>query len=165
MREYQKTGIEWMSKLGRYGLNCCLCDDMGLGKTIQSLTVVINESYYRQQGGEGIRPVSLVVCPNTLTYQWHKEVDKFFAHSKIRSTVYSASNWNEVLHQIQNQEIDIVITSYEKARGDINRLSQIPFFFLVLDEGHRIKNAKSKVTQCVKAIRAERKLVLTGTPL
>ena len=34
-----------MAKLGNYGLNSALCDDMGLGKTIQSLTVIINESY------------------------------------------------------------------------------------------------------------------------
>ena len=67
LRGYQQTGIEWMSKLGRCGLNCCLCDDMGLGKTIQSLTVVINESHYRTQQ-DGVRPVSLVICPNTLTF-------------------------------------------------------------------------------------------------
>ena len=47
LRDYQKQGILWMSKLGRYGLNCALCDDMGLGKTIQSLSVVLNESRIR----------------------------------------------------------------------------------------------------------------------
>lgn len=89
LRDYQKTGIEWMSKLGRYGLNCCLCDDMGLGKTIQSLTVIINESLY-QRRKTGRRPVNLVVVPNTLTYQWFKEVDKFF--DNIASAVYTSNN-------------------------------------------------------------------------
>ena len=67
LRDYQRTGIEWMSKLGRYGLNCCLCDDMGLGKTIQSLTVILNESLYLERK-QGYKPLSLVVCPNSLTY-------------------------------------------------------------------------------------------------
>lgn len=61
--------------------------------------------------------------------------------------------------------MDIIVISYERARGDIATLSQIPFFYLVLDEGHRIKNAKSKVTISAKSLQAERKLVLTGTPL
>ena len=78
-----------MIKLANYGLNCALCDDMGLGKTIQSISVVLNESYtkilrnFPNLSIEQIfktkdRPVSLVICPNTLTYQWHKEIEKFF---------------------------------------------------------------------------------------
>ena len=49
LREYQRQGIEWLIRLGRYGLNCALCDDMGLGKTIQSLTVILNESKLENQ--------------------------------------------------------------------------------------------------------------------
>lgn len=45
LRDYQKQGITWISSLGKYNLNCALCDDMGLGKTIQSLCVVLNESF------------------------------------------------------------------------------------------------------------------------
>ena len=79
-----------MSKLGRHGLNCALCDDMGLGKTIQSLSVVLNESRIRQNELNGVRPVNLVICPNTLTYQWMKEIEKFFSHVEpgIKSAVY-----------------------------------------------------------------------------
>jgi SNF2 family DNA or RNA helicase len=71
-----------MVQLGRYGLNSALCDDMGLGKTIQSLTAVLNEARLLRDT-KGGRPVSLVVCPNTLTFQWFKEVDKFFPHLKV----------------------------------------------------------------------------------
>lgn len=45
LRDYQKQGITWLASLGKYNLNCALCDDMGLGKTIQSLCVVLNETY------------------------------------------------------------------------------------------------------------------------
>ena len=64
-----------------------------------------------------------------------------------------------------NNQIDVIITSYERARGDFAFFSQYQYFYIVLDEGHRIKNAKSKTTQCIKALYGERKLVLTGTPL
>jgi SNF2 family DNA or RNA helicase len=59
-----------MSKLGRMGLNCALCDDMGLGKTIQSLTVVLSESYLfrKDEKNNQRRALNLVICPNTLTY-------------------------------------------------------------------------------------------------
>ena len=62
-------------------------------------------------------------------------------------------------------QLDIIITSYERARNEIDFLSQINFFYVVLDEGHRIKNAKSKTTRAIKSLSAERKLVLSGTPL
>lgn len=109
-----------MSKLGRYGLNCCLCDDMGLGKTIQSLTVVINESLYERRK-TGKRPISLVIVPNTLTYQWYKEIEKFFQN--VGSAVYTSQNAREVLGKVYHQELDIIVTSYERARGDVETLS------------------------------------------
>lgn len=62
-----------MMTLGDYGMNCALCDDMGLGKTIQSLTVMLN----MMTKNDGPK-ISLVICPNTLTYQWQKEIKKFF---------------------------------------------------------------------------------------
>lgn len=39
--------------------------------------------------------------------------------------------------------------------------------FVVLDEGHMIKNAKSKITQAVKSVgnRANHRMILTGTPI
>ena len=72
-----------MAKLGSYNLNCALCDDMGLGKTLQSLTVVFNEAKRRQQseskkGNKVKKPISLIVCPTSLTYNWLAEVNKFF---------------------------------------------------------------------------------------
>jgi TATA-binding protein-associated factor len=44
-------------------------------------------------------------------------------------------------------------------------LNSYQFFYITLDEGHRIKNAKSKTTKAAKGLNAERKLMLSGTPL
>ena len=73
-----------MAQLGYYNLNCALADDMGLGKTLQSLTVILNESekikqkQIQEHGQVVERPVNLVICPTTLTFNWVNEIEKFF---------------------------------------------------------------------------------------
>lgn len=73
----------------------------------------------------------------------------------------------QVLQQIADgvSDYDLVIMNYEKVSGSAEMLSNCEFFFLVLDEAHKIKNAKAKLTQAIKKLTAERKLVLSGTPL
>lgn len=73
----------------------------------------------------------------------------------------------QVLQQIADgvSDYDLVIMNYEKVNGCAEMLTNCEFFFLVLDEAHKIKNAKAKLTQSIKKLTAERKLVLSGTPL
>jgi TATA-binding protein-associated factor len=60
---------------------------------------------------------------------------------------------------------DVVITSYEVVRNDIANLENINWLYCILDEGHVIKNAKTKLTKAVKCIRAQHRLILSGTPI
>jgi TATA-binding protein-associated factor len=60
---------------------------------------------------------------------------------------------------------DVVITSYEVVRNDINNLEDSNWLYCILDEGHVIKNAKTKLTKAVKCIRAQHRLILSGTPI
>ena len=64
-------------------------------------------------------------------------------------------------------QYDIVITTYEMAKSaNLTRLWQrVAFHLLVLDEGHRIKNAESQTAQAVRKIHAENRIILTGTVL
>lgn len=62
--------------------------------------------------------MSLVICPNTLTYQWKKEVDKFFGGRKIRTATYPSQT--DVFSLARQGHLDIIITSYEKARSDVH---------------------------------------------
>jgi len=141
-----------MAKLGSFNLNCALCDDMGLGKTLQSLTVVLNESAKRKG-----KSVSLVICPTSLTYNWLSEIKKFFG--EVRAEVIEKSN------QVLNTNSEILIINYEKVKSNLMQLESIPFFYIVLDEAHKIKNSKSVITQSVNRLKCERKLALSGTPL
>ena len=162
LRDYQKAGINWMATLGHYNLNCALCDDMGLGKTIQSLTVVLNESYKKQIESKE-RQLNIIVCPTSITYNWLNEVEKLFP--QFKAVVYdgSASERNTILSNSNKK--DILIVSYEKLRGDFKSFENLKFFYLIIDEAHIIKNAKAKTTIAVKSLKADKRIALTGTPL
>jgi TATA-binding protein-associated factor len=58
-----------------------------------------------------------------------------------------------------------VIVNYEKLKGCMGSFKNKNFFYLVLDEAHKIKNSKSAIAQTVKQLNANRKLALSGTPL
>ena len=44
-------------------------------------------------------------------------------------------------------------------------MKQIPWLYVVVDEGHNIKNPVAKRTKAIKAIQGQHKLALTGTPI
>ena len=104
----------------------------------------------------------MVICPTTLTFQWAQEVKKFFG--KV-GTVNTILDHREVHSGLNQSKINLIITSYDKARSQIDTFNQYEYFYLCLDEGHKIKNSKAKITLAIKSLKAERKLVLTGTPL
>ena len=62
-------------------------------------------------------------------------------------------------------DYDVVIVNYEKVKSCLPAFLKQEFFYLILDEAHKIKNSKSVITQSVKQLKASRKLVLSGTPL
>lgn len=62
---------------------------MGLGKTLQSLCVVLNESHLKTKK-EGKRPCNMIVCPTSITHNWHAEIKKFF--DGFTSMVYEGSS-------------------------------------------------------------------------
>lgn len=159
-RGYQKEGISWMHYLSENGLHGVLADEMGLGKTLQALGYL---NYRRQQknGDANALKPALVVCPTSLVYNWRDEVTKFVPHMKCL-----------VLHgparkkEFPNIEAhDLVITSYALLRRDLATHKAKSFDIIILDEAQFIKNRASQNAKCVKQLKAESRLVLTGTPL
>uniref|UniRef100_A0A164Y5N0 Helicase ATP-binding domain-containing protein n=1 Tax=Daucus carota subsp. sativus TaxID=79200 RepID=A0A164Y5N0_DAUCS len=60
----------------------------------------------------------------------------------------------------------IVVTSYEVAMNDAKKyLRHYSWKYIVVDEGHRLKNSKCKLLKELKHLPVENKLLLTGTPL
>uniref|UniRef100_H2YV60 TATA-binding protein-associated factor 172 n=1 Tax=Ciona savignyi TaxID=51511 RepID=H2YV60_CIOSA len=169
LRPYQEEGVRWLAFLNRYKLHGVLCDDMGLGKTLQTICILASDHHYkmkrRQENNifKDDKIISLVVCPPTLTGHWVAEVNQFCA---LISPLHYAGNPNErVRLQSEVQKHNLVVASYEVVRNDIEFFSQISWNYCILDEGHAIKNGKSKLSQCIKSLQAKHRVILTGTPI
>lgn len=169
LRNYQKEGISWLAFLNKYGLHGILCDDMGLGKTLQSICIVAADHYnraekYKETKAPDCAPApSLVIVPSTLAGHWAQEIKTYAPFMKTLTYIGSVAERTSMAHKFKN--VDVVITSYDVARNDIDRLGKTQFNYCILDEGHIIKNPKSKLTRAVKTINAFHRLILSGTPI
>ncbi|TFY68331.1 hypothetical protein EVG20_g3602 [Dentipellis fragilis] len=169
LRKYQQDGVNWLAFLAKYQLHGILCDDMGLGKTLQSICILASKHYERSKRFEetkspdSVHIPSLIVCPPTLTGHWFYEIQKYADNLKPIMYVGSTRDRNRLSSKLKNY--DVVITSYEVVRNDIANLQNMSWNYCILDEGHVIKNAKTKLTKAVKCIRADHRLILSGTPI
>ncbi|KAJ8683684.1 hypothetical protein QAD02_019476 [Eretmocerus hayati] len=160
LRTYQQQGLNWLNFLNRYQLHGVLCDDMGLGKTLQTLCIIALDHNRNKQA-----PSSLVVCPPTLTGHWVYEAKKFF-QTKDLSVVQYAGNPTErerLHHRVTRSKL--VVASYDIVRKDIEFFEAIQWNYCVLDEGHIIKNGKTKSAKAAKRLHAHHRLILSGTPV
>ena len=151
-RPYQTFGFKWMSFLMKHDLGPVLADEMGLGKTLQAIMVLA--SHYPRT-----RKPSLIVMPRTLLFNWREEIQKFCP----RLSVYTYHGTQRNAEEIQKHHI--ALTTYGTVRNDIKTLKDLSFHLLILDESQKIKNLQSKATKAVLALKSEKRLALSGTPI
>lgn len=160
LREYQKKGFLWLKTLKHNGFGAILADDMGLGKTLQ--VIAFFQSEYKEKDPAKIRPV-LIVCPASLVYNWSNEMDRFAPELPVRMIVGTAEERAALLKETENGEI--LITSYDLLRRDLDIYENMDFSCQVIDEAQYIKNHNTQASKAVKGIKAGFKLALTGTPI
>ena len=92
------------------------------------------------------RPINLVVCPTSLTYNWAAEVTKFFSGFKAVVLEGTVMQRQQIVQEIN--DYDLVIVNYEKLKSCLPMFKEndVKFFYVVLDEAHKIKNSKSVIT-------------------
>jgi superfamily II DNA or RNA helicase len=152
LRDYQQFGVNWMFMLSQMGLGGVLADDMGLGKTVQTIALSTRLP--------GKVPI-LVVGPTNVIYNWSKEIDTFLPGKSV--VIYSGPNRHT--KQDQFQSADFIITSFGVLKNDINVLSKTHYKAIFIDEAQYIKNPKTQISQAVKCLHGDFKLVMTGTPI
>ena len=174
LRRYQQEGVNWMSFMLKYQLHGILCDDMGLGKTLQSICIMASDHHNRRKHFAATRDPayapfpSLIVCPPTLVGHWAFEISKFLPDKTLGTAVQfvgSPAERGGLRERVSSGGDCVVITSYDTLRNDIAFLGNFNWNYCVLDEGHVIKNGKSKTTQAVKTVKANHRLLLSGTPI
>lgn len=169
LRSYQQEGVNWLAFLNRYHLHGILCDDMGLGKTLQTLCIVASDHHLRAlefektQSSEVRRLPSLIVCPPTLSGHWQQEIQAYAPFLSCLAYVGPSVDRHKLRGQLG--KTDVVVTSYDVCRNDIDVLLPFSWNYCVLDEGHLIKNPRAKTTMAVKRIISNHRLILSGTPI
>ncbi|KAK3159851.1 hypothetical protein QOZ80_1BG0051830 [Eleusine coracana subsp. coracana] len=165
LRRYQQEGINWLAFLRRFKLHGILCDDMGLGKTLQASAIIASDIAESRARNNEKDPASLIICPSTLVAHWEYEIEKYIDSSIMKPLQYIGSSQDRVMLRNQFDMFNVVITSYDIIRKDIDFLGNISWNYCVLDEGHIIKNSRSKITSAVKQLKAQHRLILSGTPI
>lgn len=169
LRSYQQDGVNWLNFLRKYHLHGILCDDMGLGKTLQTLCIVASDHHERAEefaktsNPDNRRLPSLIVCPPTLSGHWQQEIKVYAPFLSVTSYVGPPGERKAMRDHLDKP--DIVITSYDVCRNDVEVLEKYNWNYVVLDEGHLIKNAKAKISMAVKKLPSNHRLILTGTPI
>ena len=157
LRDYQVTGLSWLSSLAAYGLGGILADDMGLGKTLQVIAFLLA---HRDEAA----PPSLVVAPTSLVYNWLDEIERFAPELRAR-VIAGTKKEREAALASTGEDCDVLITTYNMLKRDIKEYAGRTFRYAFLDEAQHIKNPATQNAKAVKKLRAGGRFALTGTPI
>ncbi|KAL5095120.1 hypothetical protein Trisim1_003729 [Trichoderma cf. simile WF8] len=169
MREYQLEGLTWMYEICSQGMSGILADEMGLGKTIQTISLI---ALLREQE-EYLGP-HLIVAPLSTLSNWIDEFHKWVPSIPIEMYHGNKAQREEIFHKKimshlksgrPTNKFPVVCTSYEMVINDHHNLSRIKWEFIIIDEGHRMKNADAKLFQQLRQFSSATRLLITGTPL
>lgn len=181
LKSYQVQGLEWMVSLYNNKLNGILADEMaslwkrsrtllwlivlclhqGLGKTIQTLSLITYLIEKKQENG----PYLVLVPLSTLT-NWTSEFTKWAP--TVRTLVLKGDKQSRKLlaDRVKRVDFQVLLTTYEYVIREVGVLSKIKWHHMIIDEGHRMKNAKSKLaTMLNERYSTKYRIILTGTPL
>lgn len=173
LRDYQKTGYRWLCIIAQLGFGGILADDMGLGKTLQIITLLeharleaISKTVDLTDTASHTAcppPVSLIVCPSSLVYNWDSEIEHFAPNLKTLLITGTAQERQELLTHYA--DYDVLITSYDMLKRDIARYDNLHFHYQIIDEAQYIKNHRTQAARSVCSIHSVTRFALTGTPI
>lgn len=176
LRPYQKIGFQWLKTLSDLGFGGILADDMGLGKTLQVISYILSEQMeVSLKSNDGLMACSektskkdidknaLIVCPASLVYNWQNEFATFAEGLDVTVVNGSQEYRQQLIHNSRKNQI--LITSYDLLKRDIEYYEGKNFYCQIIDEAQYIKNHGTQVAKSVKKINATHKFALTGTPI
>ncbi|KAG2624562.1 hypothetical protein PVAP13_3KG142700 [Panicum virgatum] len=164
LRPYQLEGLQWMLSLFNNNLNGILADEMGLGKTIQTIALIA----YLLEKKEVPGP-HLIIAPKAVLPNWSNEF-RTWAPS-IATILYDGRpderralrDKNFDVHGLQ---FNVLLTHYDLILKDKKFLKKVHWHYLIVDEGHRLKNHECALARTlVSGYQIRRRLLLTGTPI
>jgi hypothetical protein len=158
LRPYQVRGAGWLATMSDLGLGACLADDMGLGKTVQMIALLL----HRRRAGS--TAPALLVCPTSVVGNWERELQRFAPSIPVLRH-YGAQRARDAESFSSLEPGTLVLTTYGLMRRDWRALADVDWSVAALDEAQNIKNASSRTAQAARALRADFRVALTGTPV
>jgi SNF2 family DNA or RNA helicase len=149
---YQKKGLNWLLHREKNSVGGLLCDEMGLGKTIQMISLILASKLKN----------TLLILPASLLLQWKTQLEKFSDYIKVH--LYHGTHTMRTI-PIFNDNKNVVITSYNLVINDVNKLSEVEWDRIILDECHYIRNPKSVIFNKLMLLNPAKKWGITGTPI
>ncbi|KAK3092117.1 hypothetical protein FSP39_025371, partial [Pinctada imbricata] len=186
LRDYQREGIKFLYNNYRAGKGAILGDDMGLGKTVQvigfmlavlgkqgnRLDVLKHRPKFIREMSDSSKALSaldkyptqpfLIIGPGSVLYNWLDELETwgYFNVGK-----YHGAEKTECLKDIKKNKYDVVLTTYETFRDNVEELISIYWLAVIADEVHRIKGVKAQTTVALRKLKTNYRYGLTGTAL
>ncbi|CAL6027965.1 DNA-dependent_ATPase [Hexamita inflata] len=179
LKYYQMDSLVWMMNVHRmstiynqhfrdqnvknpynYQINAILADQMGLGKTIQTLALLcqVYESF-------GIRGKHLIIVPKSTIPQWQQEQVKWCPMFRMLTVIGEKEEREKQLAALYSNKYDIVLSTYDIVRIEANQFVKHEWSYLIMDEGHKLKDTESIISQIIASFKCDHKLLLTGTPI
>ncbi|XP_043484540.1 DNA excision repair protein ERCC-6-like [Leptopilina heterotoma] len=167
--QYQRVSVQWLWELHNRNVGGLVGDEMGLGKTVQviaflagleSSELLLDEGRFR-----GLGP-TLIVCPATLLDQWVKHFHDWSPITRVALLHHSGSFQGDIEDLVESiKHGGILLTSYTGVLLHKDLLTKTDWHYVILDEGHKIRNPEAKVTKAVKQFSTPHRLLLTGSPM
>lgn len=151
-----------------------LADEMGMGKTIQTIALLMSDL-----DDPSVKRRTLVVAPTVAIMQWKNEIEQH-TNGALTTYVYHGGNRTSDIHKLD--EFNVILTTFavlesvfrkqtygfRRKNGLVKEKSALhnfPFYRVILDEAHNIKDRTSNTARAVNALNTEKRWCLTGTPL
>jgi len=166
LRPYQLEGFHFLAYLASNHFGGILADDMGLGKTLQTLAWLLWLREASPTSDKSSQPSSpeapaLVVCPKSVMDNWHAEAARFTPGLRVK--IWPPSELQTFRDRLS--EADLHVLNYTQLRSLGESLASVQWRAVILDEGQYIKNPSSQTAQVARVLRADHRLVLSGTPI
>jgi superfamily II DNA or RNA helicase len=153
LRPYQRRGLAWLKEMCDLGVGGCLADDMGLGKTVQVIAL-----HLARHGAGEVFP-TLVVCPTSLLGNWERELQRFAPAVPVRRFHGGGRHLDALAGD------EVVLVTYGVVRADRPALAEVAWGLVVADEAQHAKNPLSRTARELRAVPAQVRVALTGTPV
>ncbi|KAB7505760.1 hypothetical protein Anas_07104 [Armadillidium nasatum] len=165
--KYQRVCVKWLWELHCQQCGGILGDEMGLGKTVMVISFLVGLSYSglfdHNRGRKGLGPV-LIVSPATVLQQWVKEFQQWWPPFRV-AILHDSGGFrgkkSALIHNI-NEHDGILISSYRGIVDHLKVLLNYDWHYIILDEGHKIRNPEAQITVAVKRFQTPHKLILSA---